>query len=799
MTTTYVHAGRHEHLDKISASICSLNPKAARAWAVSLATAALLLQWQSAYAQNAYALHNLVSDLAGMADFTDTNLVNPWGIAFSATGPFWISDNRTGLSTLYNSSGTPQALVVNIPVPMGGTPPSKPNGMVFNNTSGFAVGAGQPGRFIFSTENGTIVAWYTGSSGVTKVDNSAAGVVYKGLALGVSSGSNYLYAANFFAGTIDVFDTNYNAVTLAGSFHDPSIPAGFAPFNIHNVNGQLYVAYAKQNGQKNHDVPGPGNGFVNIFDTSGNFVQRFASSNVLNSPWGIVVAPANFGALSGAVLIGNFGDGRINAFGPGTNAFLGSLDDASGNPLVIPGLWGLIVGNGGIGGDAHTIYFSAGIPGTNNIEDHGLFGSLSVIAPTITSITDQGLAAAFNWVSGTGPFLVQKKVNLDDSTWVDVLTTSSRSVTVAKESQTGFLRLRGQATNTVLPFTLLLNGASEMPPVATTATGVGALSLEGTNLTYYITFSGLSSPAIGAHIHAPASPTNSTGVVVTLSVPSATAGTMSGTVGVTPDLVAEIINGLAYVNIHTVNNGGGEIRSQIVPLHMVVTLNGASEVPPVATTGTGGASLTFVGSQLFYSCSCSNLSSSATAAHIHGPADPTGATNVIVPLATPSGTAPTISGTVTLSPTNLAYLLAGLTYMNIHTVNNGNGEIRGQIWPFQLSATLNAASEVPSTASPGTGSGQLTIVNSLLTYNFSFTNLLSAATGAHIHGPATATQSTNVLIPFSPPATNAGSFSNAVALTSTQLLYMVEGLTYANIHTTNYPLGEIRGQVLPHN
>jgi uncharacterized protein (TIGR03118 family) len=203
--------------------------------------------------------------------------------------------------------------------------------------------------------------------------------VYRGLALGSSDGRNLLYAANFRAGRVEVFDAAFNPVNLAGPFADPTLPAGFAPFNIQNVAGRLYVTYALQDAARRDDVPGPGNGFVNVFDTAGRFIERFASAGPLNSPWGIALAPAGFGGFGGALLVGNRGDGRINAFNPVTGDWLGPLEDAAGRPIVIEGLWGLIFGNDSLAGDSDTLYFTAGIADGGNAEDHGLFGS---IAPT---------------------------------------------------------------------------------------------------------------------------------------------------------------------------------------------------------------------------------------------------------------------------------------------------------------------------------------------------------------------------------------------------------------------------------
>jgi len=289
--------------------------------------------------------------------------------------------------------------------------------------------------------------------------------------------------------------------------------------------------------------------------------------------------------------------------------------------------------------------------------------------------------------------------------------------------------------------------------------------------------------------------------MIPLTVPAASSGIISGQAILTQDQITNIVNGLAYLNIHTTANPNGEIRGQIVPLHMLVALNGASEVPPVTNTSPRATgSLTFIGSQLFYDISYSGLSSSATAAHIHGPADTTTSTNVIVPLASPSGTNGTISGVVTLTPEQMAFVLAGQTYINIHTLINGNGEIRGQIWPIQFRVSMNGVSEVPATTSGGTGSGLMNMISNKLNYSFSFTNLSSVATMGHIHGPADSTHTAGVLIPFSGvPSATSGSFSGSVILTSQQLFYMISGLTYANIHTTPNPNGEIRGQITPHN
>src|ERR1700674_2085161 len=303
---------------------------------------------------NVYVQHNLVSDIPGLADVTDPNLVDPWGMSFSAGSPFWISDAGKSVSTLYNGAGTITPLVVSIPAGAKGPAKSSASGTVSNGTTVFLLPTGTRSSFIFATEDGTISAWSGGAASTVMVDNSASGAVYEGLAIGNSSVGGTLYAPNFNTGNIDVFDGKWAPVTLAGSFQDPNLPSGFAPFNIWNLGGKLYVMYAKQNATKKRDAAGPGNGFVNIFDLNGNFQKRLISNDVLNSPWGVAIAPATWGAFGGAVLVGNFGNGRINAFDPNTGATLGILQDKSGQPIVNSGLWAIAFGNGS-SGDANTL------------------------------------------------------------------------------------------------------------------------------------------------------------------------------------------------------------------------------------------------------------------------------------------------------------------------------------------------------------------------------------------------------------------------------------------------------------
>jgi uncharacterized protein (TIGR03118 family) len=337
-----------------------------------------------AFAGTSFQQHNLVSDIPGLADQTDPDLVNPWGIAFSATGPFWIANNRSGSTTVYNGSGQPfpaaTPLRVQIPAPASSNPASAPTGPVFNPTSGFVLSGGQPATFLFASEDGTISGWNSsaGASAAIVVDNSESGAVYKGLALGDASSGPSLYAANFSAGVIDVFDRNFSQIILQGSFTDPDLPPGFAPFNIQNIGNRLFVTYALQDEAKRDDVSGQGNGFVDVFDLDGALIKRLVSNGNLNSPWGLALAPDQFGDFSKSLLVGNFGDGTINAYDPVSGAYLGALQDSNGAAISIAGLWALQFGNGGNGGDAHTLYFTAGIASADNIEDHGLFGSIQV-------------------------------------------------------------------------------------------------------------------------------------------------------------------------------------------------------------------------------------------------------------------------------------------------------------------------------------------------------------------------------------------------------------------------------------
>ena len=354
-----------------------------------------------------YRQTNLVSDLPNIARVQDTNLVNSWGLSHSPTGPWWVSDNGTGLATVYTGDGTPfnplvssgtPPLVVTIPPPAGspaGTT-AAPTGNVFNPTSDFAVPvpqgpASKPSIFIFATEDGTISGWNPNVSqtqAILAVDRSTVsqggvtGAVYKGLATGQSNFNNFLYATNFRFGQVEQFDANFKLVhtftdaALASDCPIAGPPAQcFAPFGIQNIGGYLVVTFALQDAAHHDDVKGAGNGFVDVFGTNGNLIRRLASGGTLNSPWGLTLAPNGFGRFGKDLLVGNFGDGRINAFDFDTGAFRGQLQGQGGssNPITIDGLWGLGFGNGGLAGPTDTLFFTSGPHG----EADGLFGSIT--------------------------------------------------------------------------------------------------------------------------------------------------------------------------------------------------------------------------------------------------------------------------------------------------------------------------------------------------------------------------------------------------------------------------------------
>jgi uncharacterized protein (TIGR03118 family) len=352
-----------------------------------------------------FSVTNLVTDdqAVNPARITDPFLKNAWGISHSAGGPFWVSDNATGVTTLYqvnpNTNATTKVILGSPPDPSGGVvipPPGAgtPTGQVFNTAS--ATGAFNGNLFLFVSEDGTISGW-RGALGTTAERLRVADIanVYKGTTLDTTGGHSYLLAANFRAGTIDVLKGDTGAPDLTGSFLDPNLPAGYAPFNVQTLGSTIYVTYALQDAAKHDDDPGAGHGFVTAFDLQGNFLGRIGTMGTLNSPWGLAIAPSSFGSFAGDLLVGNFGDGTINVFSPnpGTPAFLGQLTGADARPIAIDGLWGLIPGNDGSGGSSQNIYFSAGPNG----EANGLFGVVQSVSPQAVpepSSLALGLAAA---------------------------------------------------------------------------------------------------------------------------------------------------------------------------------------------------------------------------------------------------------------------------------------------------------------------------------------------------------------------------------------------------------------------
>jgi uncharacterized protein (TIGR03118 family) len=349
---------------------------------------------------NRYKVNVLVSDIPikGMNPTIDPVLQNAWGVAFSPAGsPFWISDNATGCATLYDGTGVKQGLQVGIPLPKNVVPTTScktvdpnnppmnaaPTGIVWNPSSMFTVPGTSPpvqAAFIFATEDGTLSAWARGlANAVIAADNSTSSAVYKGLAYGVNVHGFFLFATNFNAGTVDVFGPNgpdglFTPATTDGGFIDPDIPAGYAPFGIESIDGNLLVTYAKQDAAKHDDVKGAGHGFIDIFDTDGHLLRRFASRGPLNSPWGMTRASFAFGRFSSDILVGNFGNGKINVFNS-HGRFIDELDRPNGKPLVIDGLWKLTLG-GGLTSSPDALYFTAG----PNDEKDGLFGTITPVS-----------------------------------------------------------------------------------------------------------------------------------------------------------------------------------------------------------------------------------------------------------------------------------------------------------------------------------------------------------------------------------------------------------------------------------
>ncbi|HVT27214.1 MAG TPA: TIGR03118 family protein [Lacipirellulaceae bacterium] len=336
-----------------------------------------------------FAAKNLVSDdqTVNPASIPDGHLLNGWGISSSGTSPFWVSANGSGLAVLYNVNPASDATTkagLEVTIPGDGTV----TGQAFSNVAGNFNGD----TFLFVSEDGTVSGW-RGALGTNAetLQTALPTNSYKGATVYNNGGNVYLYAANFAAGTVDVLKGNAGAPNLSGSFTDPNLPSGYAPFNVQNLAGTIYVTYALRDAMTGDDVAGAGHGFVDAFDTNGNLLQRIATQGALNSPWGLAIAPASFGSIAGDLLVGNFGDGTINAFNLGTLANDGPLMTAGNVPLAIDGLWGLVVGNNGSAGSSSRVYFSAG-PGD---ESHGLFGVVQPVPePRTWWLIASGFAAA---------------------------------------------------------------------------------------------------------------------------------------------------------------------------------------------------------------------------------------------------------------------------------------------------------------------------------------------------------------------------------------------------------------------
>ncbi|CAB3807185.1 hypothetical protein LMG28688_06501 [Paraburkholderia caffeinitolerans] len=351
--------------------------------------------------QSSFTPTALVSDGAVAAPHIDSNLKNPWGVAFNPKGFAWVADNGTNVATLYDGNGVPQSLIVAIPNGMNGT--ASPTGIVFNGTQSFTVtenGKSGVAAFIFAGEGGSITAWAPAvgpTNAFVMYDDGTGGAVYKGLALATMNNNNFLYATDFHNNKIDVFNTSFKKVAMPGTFTDPAIPAGFAPFGIQAIGSNLFVTYAMQDSAKHDDVAGAGLGMIDVYDTAGNLKQHFATGAPLNAPWGIAQAPANFGTMSGAILIGNFGDGTINAFNASSGRSMGPLSGSNGSSIVEHGVWGIGFGNDVSNQPSSTLFFAAG----PNDEANGVYGRID-LSPASSAGASTGSGTGTSAGSGAG-------------------------------------------------------------------------------------------------------------------------------------------------------------------------------------------------------------------------------------------------------------------------------------------------------------------------------------------------------------------------------------------------------------
>lgn len=567
---------------------------------------------------NNYRQTNLVSDVPFLAQMLDPLLVNPWGLASLATSPFWSANNVTSTATLYGGDvgGNPAFKnPLNVTLPGG-----LPTGAVANASADFVITAGGgtgPARFMFASITGNIVAWRAGTAGI--IAASQPGHVYTGLAIGNNGAANFLYAADFNNRKIDVYDKNFALIIPAGNFTDPTLPSDYAPFNIQSLGGKLYVMYAKVDPVTHEDQKGPGNGYVSTYDFNGNFLQRVISNGALNSPWGVTLSPTSFGLFGEALLVGNFGDGRINAYQPSTGLFLGTLNDQTGHVLENEGLWAITFGNGVGGGDTNTLYFNAGI----GDEEHGIFGKLQPAATPFISfqfsaaqyVVDEGanfvtitvnrvgdpnpatvnfstiaesspghasprddfipaggtLRFAAGETSKTFRVLIINDTRLEGDETVDVMLSNPTGAGLGFPTKAEVKIAENDSPAVINPvqktFVASLNNLQEVPVRPSNGIGTGVVSItdEATGAAKMsLNFSGLTSPANAAHIHGPAVEGQNAPVLFPIAVPAATSGSANDVAfTMTPAQLTQLRQGLFYFNVHTNNFPGGEIRGQI--------------------------------------------------------------------------------------------------------------------------------------------------------------------------------------------------------------------------------------------
>jgi uncharacterized protein (TIGR03118 family) len=393
-----------------------------------------------------YTQTNIISDLPGTATVTDPTLINPWGVS---VGPaIWIDAAGSGVVKVDTAAGATVIPNVTIPAAAGGTAQGSPSGTVFNSAgTGFTLPDGSSALFLFATLDGTLAGWdaNSGTQAVTVVNNSSNKAVYTDIALDTNSTGTFLLAADFSLGTVDVFNSSFAPAQLAGSFVDPNLPAGYAPFGIHSIGGNIYVTYALVNPATGFETVGAGLGYVDEFDNNGNFIAEAITQNSLNAPWGMALAPQGFGSFGGDLLVGNFGDGVINAFDPTTFAWVGSLSSAAGTPIANPGLWEIFFGQGGNLGDANTLYFAAGI----NNEKDGLFGSIGVAQPAAgaPSFTLSSASTSLTVTAATPGSVSVSLAPTNGFTGVVTLSCTSTSVTCTFNSPT--VSLSGTTATTV--------------------------------------------------------------------------------------------------------------------------------------------------------------------------------------------------------------------------------------------------------------------------------------------------------------------------------------------------------------